>query len=106
MKITGHDNSLLRHARAVRDGKVSESIFVECLRLCEEALRSGLKIEAAIYSEQLARKDRAAELLCELESVAGIAASVSEKLLESISYTKTPQGIVVLASRPALQGEE
>jgi TrmH family RNA methyltransferase len=27
-------------------------------------------------------------------------ASVSEKLLESISYTKTPQGIVLLASRP------
>jgi RNA methyltransferase, TrmH family len=28
-------------------------------------------------------------------------ASVSEKLLESISYTRTPQGIVVLASRPS-----
>jgi len=27
-------------------------------------------------------------------------ASVSEKLLASISYTKTPQGIIVLASRP------
>jgi TrmH family RNA methyltransferase len=106
MKITSRDNSLLRHARAVRDGKISESIFVEGLRLCEEAVRSGLKIEAAIYSEQLARKDRAAELMRELESVAAKAASVSEKLLESISYTKTPQGIVVLASRPALQGEE
>ena len=74
---------------------------MEGLRLCEEALRSGLKIEAAIYSEQLARKDRAVELLRELESVAAKAASVSEKLLESISYTRTPQGIVVLASRPA-----
>jgi RNA methyltransferase, TrmH family len=27
-------------------------------------------------------------------------ASVSEKLLESVSYTKTPQGIIVLAQRP------
>jgi TrmH family RNA methyltransferase len=106
MKITSRDNSLLRHARAVRDGKVSESIFVEGLRLCEEALRSGLKIETAIYSEQLARKDRAAELVRELENVATNSASVSEKLLESISYTRTPQGIVVLASRPALQREE
>jgi TrmH family RNA methyltransferase len=106
MKITSRDNSLLRHARAVRDGKISGSIFVEGLRLCEEALRSGLRIEAIIYSEQLARKDRAAELIRDLEGGAEKAAAVSEKLLESISYTRTPQGIVVLASRPALQGEE
>jgi TrmH family RNA methyltransferase len=102
LQISSRDNSLLRHARAVRDGKVSGSIFVEGLRLCEEALRSGLKIEAVIYSEQLAKKDRAAELIHELERAAGKAASVSEKLLESISYTKTPQGIVVLAARPPL----
>jgi len=106
MKITSRDNSLLRHARAVRDGKISEAIFVEGLRLCAEALRSGLRIEAVIYSEQLARKDRAAELIHEFERIAAHTASVSEKLLESISYTKTPQGIVALASRPALQGEE
>jgi RNA methyltransferase, TrmH family len=102
MKITSRDNSLLRHARAVRDGKSRESIFVEGLRLCEEALRSNLKIEAVIYSERIARKDRAANLINELESVAVKSASVSEKLLESISYTKTPQGIVVIAARPQL----
>src|ERR1041384_5160701 len=102
MKITSRDNSLLRYAREVRDGKARESIFVEGLRLCEEALRSNLKIEAVIYSEHIARKDRAANLIHELESVAAKSASVSEKLLESISYTKTPQGIVILAARPQL----
>jgi TrmH family RNA methyltransferase len=102
MKITSRDNSLLRHARAVRDGKIRESIFIEGLRLCAEAVRSNLKIEAVIYSEHIARKDRAANLIHELESVAGKSASVSEKLLESISYTTTPQGIVVLAARPQL----
>src|SRR5437667_7349271 len=50
-KIISRDNSLLRRARAVRDGHVDELIFVEGLRLCEEALHSGLKIEAVIYSE-------------------------------------------------------
>jgi TrmH family RNA methyltransferase len=102
MKITSRDNSLLRHARKVRDGKVHESIFVEGLRLCEEALRSNLKIETVIYSEHIARKDRAANLISELESVAAKSGTLSEKLLESISYTKTPQGIVVLAARPQL----
>jgi RNA methyltransferase, TrmH family len=100
MHITSRDNSLLRQARAVRDGRADEYIFVEGLRLCEEALRSVLKIEAVIYSEELARKDHAAELISRLSKVSTRAASVSEKLLESISFTKTPQGVVVIARRP------
>src|ERR1043166_4121535 len=102
MQISSRDNSLLRRARAVRDGKIHETIFVEGLRLCEEALRSGLKIEACIYSEKLAKKARAANLISELEKVIRKSATVGEKLLESISYTKTPQGIVLLASRPTI----
>ncbi|MDX6613406.1 MAG: methyltransferase, TrmH family [Blastocatellia bacterium] len=102
MKIDSRDNSLLRHARAVRDGKVPEQIFVEGLRLCEELLRSKLPIDAVIYSEELARKPSAAGIVERLETVAERTASVSEKLLASISYTKTPQGIVVLAQRPQM----
>ena len=105
-QITSRDNSLLRHARAVRDGKIHESIFIEGLRLCEEALKSELKIEAVIYSERLAKKQRAADLIHELESLAEKSGAVSEKLLESISYTKTPQGIIALASRPTIIEEE
>ncbi len=101
MKITSRDNSLLRRARSVRDGREHDSIFVEGLRLCEEALTSGLNIEAVIYSEEIARKERAGRLIDALKKVAGKSVSVTENLLESISYTKTPQGIIVLASRPA-----
>jgi len=100
MHITSRDHSLLRHARAVRDGKEDDLIFVEGLRLAEEALLSGLTIEAVVFSEQLARKEKAAEVITNLSTATTRAASVSEKLLESISYTKTPQGIVVLARRP------
>ena len=106
VKITSRDNSLLQRARAVRDGKVEGSIFVEGLRLCEEALRSGPEIEAVIYSEQIARKDRAAELIRGLERAANKSGTVNEKLLASISYTKTPQGIIVLAARPSITETE
>ena len=98
--ITSHDNSLLRRARAVRDGKMKELIFVEGLRLCEEAFASGLKIDAVIFSEEIARKERAATFLQQAAQVCDRLVAVSEKLLASISYTKTPQGIIVLASRP------
>ena len=100
MQITSRDNSLLRQARGVRDGKDDGLIFVEGLRLCVEALRSNLQLEAVIVSEQLARKEHAAEPIAEISRAARRVGSVSEKLLESISYTKTPQGIVVLARRP------
>ncbi|MGH9971541.1 MAG: TrmH family RNA methyltransferase [Pyrinomonadaceae bacterium] len=100
MKITSRDNSLLRQARAVRDGKMGELIFVEGLRLCEEALSSGLRIEAVIYSEEIGEKERAARFLNEVASSCDRLAAVSEKLLATISFTKTPQGIIVLAKRP------
>jgi RNA methyltransferase, TrmH family len=100
MQITSRDNSLLRQARAVRDGKEDDLIFVEGLRLCLEARRSNLAIEAVIASEELIRKEKGAAGFAELSQVAKRVGTVSEKLLESISYTKTPQGIVVLAQRP------
>ncbi len=103
--ITSRDNSLLRQARAVRDGKVENLIFIEGLRLAEEALRSKLKIEAVIVSQELAQKEKAESFIGELRQVSPRLASVSEKLLESISYTKTPQGIVLLASRPRTSKE-
>ena len=100
MHITSRDNSLLRQVRAVRDGKIEELIFVEGLRLCEEARLSQLEIEAVVISEELLRKERVAGAIEELSRVSRRVASVSEKLLGSVSYTKTPQGIIVLARRP------
>jgi len=100
MHITSRDNSLLRQVRAVRDGKIEELIFIEGLRLCEETQRSNLEIEAVIVSEELMRKDRAAGAIEELSRVSKRVGTVSEKLLASVSYTKTPQGIIVLAQRP------
>lgn len=100
LKITSRDNSLLGRARSVRDGKLNSLIFVEGLRLCEEALKSELRIEAVIYTDHIVRKDRAAKSIERLTAAANTSATVSEKLLESISYTNTPQGIIVLAARP------
>lgn len=100
-KITSRDNSQLRRARSVRDGKLNSLIFVEGLRLCEEALKSELRIEAVIYSDHILRNDRAAKSIEGLTAAAATSATVSEKLLESVSGTKTPQGVVVLAVRPA-----
>ena len=100
--ITSRDNSLLKLTRSVREGKTHDYIFVEGLRLCEEALRSGLSLEAVIISEELAAKEKPSAILAALAAASKRTALVSEKLLESISYTKTPQGIILLADRPEM----
>ena len=85
-RITSKDNSLLREARNVRDGRIEELIFVEGLRLCEEAVNSRLPIHALIFSEELAQKPKPAELIERFASASERVASVSEKLLASTGW--------------------
>lgn len=103
--ITSRDNSLVKHARAVRQGKIREQIFIEGLRLCEEAAEalSVDNILDVIYTERFAQDERGAGLLKTLMSEGKHATLVSEAVFASISDTKTPQGIVLLASRPDTQ---
>ncbi len=99
--ITSRDNALVKHARAVRDGRVRESIFVEGLRLCEEALSASLAIQDVICTERIASDERGARLLSAFNAAGNPVSIVSEFVFASISDTKTPQGIVALARRPA-----
>jgi TrmH family RNA methyltransferase len=101
--ITSRDNNLLKLARNVRDGRRRDLIFVEGLRLCEEALQSDLNIDAVICSDEIQSKPRAAEFLERAGNKANRIVAVSEKLLASISYTQTAQGIIALAERPSSQ---
>lgn len=98
--ITSRQNALVKLARAVRDGKERELLLVEGVRLCEEAARSALKFKAVLSTEAARRDARSAALLDSLASIAGQTAVVSEDVLESVSDTKTPQGVVALAVRP------
>ena len=100
-EITGKDNSRLKHARAVRDGRIAEKIFIEGLRLAEEGAKSNLKFTDFFFTPEFALTARGSNLVRNLQNQNLRAASVSEKLLASIAETKTPQGIVVLAKKPA-----
>lgn len=100
--ITSRHNSLAQRVRAVRDGRDAARVFVEGLRLCEEAARSGLAVEDALFTEKLAAGERGARLLEELRARGGVnVAEVSEGVLASVSDTKTPQGVLLVARRPA-----
>jgi TrmH family RNA methyltransferase len=98
--ITSRKNPLAQRARAVRDGRERELVFVEGVRLVEEALRASVVFEAVLYTRSLAGEVRGASLLQKLQDVCRNTQAVSEDVLESVSDTKTPQGVVALARRP------
>ena len=98
--ITSRQNALVKLARQAREGKHRDLIFAEGLRLCEEVARAGLDVKALLYTEDFVREPRAADIVQALSAKAGKSAAVSREVVEHLSDTKTPQGVVVLASRP------
>lgn len=98
--ITSRQNALVKRAREVRDGRDREFIFVEGLRLCEEAARAGLSIESALFTGSLSDGGRGSRLLDALEEAGARLHEVSEGVMESVADTKTPQGVALVARRP------
>lgn len=93
--ITSKGNSKLKLARAVRDGRERELMFVEGVRLVRELLRSRINAETVLVSQAAAEK---------LEDLMdGLAAEihlVSANVFDSIIDTESSQGIIALAKRP------
>jgi TrmH family RNA methyltransferase len=98
--ITSRDNALVRRARAVRMRKIDGLIFVEGVRLCEEALVASLVIEDVLCTERLVEDERGSRLLQALGSVCERVAILSEQVFAHVSDTKSPQGLALIAAEP------
>ena len=97
--ISSKDNSRLKRVRAVRDGRDSDAIFVEGVRLASELVRSPVKASAVFVSDESFEKNR--ELISDLAThSAPEIHSVSSKIFDSIADTESSQGIIVLAEKP------
>ena len=97
--ITSRQNPLVQHARAASKGAAKDMLFIEGLRLCEEAARARLACDEVLYTESFAADARAARLLNDLKQLRPRFTLVSEQILASLGDTRTPQGIVLLARR-------
>ncbi|CAN5403574.1 RNA methyltransferase [soil metagenome] len=97
-KITSRDNQKLKFARKVREGRTADSIFVEGLRLAEEVLRSNTEIREIFFTSQFTNTLRGKAFL-ENAPTANIF-EVSESSFNSLSDTKSSQGIVVICAKP------
>jgi TrmH family RNA methyltransferase len=98
--ITSRKNSHVQRVRAARDGREKELVFVEGVRLCEEAVSASLEFELVLYNPSLEEGERGARLLGELRKVCTRVLAAGEDVLASASDTKTSQGLIALARRP------
>jgi TrmH family RNA methyltransferase len=95
-RITSRENRRLVAARAVRDGRAPEQIFIEGKRLVQEAVRSNIEIDECFVSEDL--DDQFI-----LDALAGCTASIAElpeRIFSTIADTKQPQGVIAIGRRP------
>lgn len=98
--ITSRNNETLKLARAVRDGRERDLIFIEGARLCEEALRSETKIEELLIAESTLADEKMAKLIAKLRAKAARTLILRDEIFASVADTVTPQGIILLARRP------
>ncbi|MDP9340280.1 MAG: RNA methyltransferase [Acidobacteriota bacterium] len=97
--LTSRDNRWLKQFRmALRGGIPTESGFVgvEGVRLVEEALRSGCRIEAVLFSEAGERfRERLAPFIARPE-IAFPVLRTTDRLFEGLADTEHPQGVAAL----------
>jgi TrmH family RNA methyltransferase len=97
--LASRDNRWLKQFRmALRGGIPTESGFVgvEGVRLVEEALRSGCRIDAVLFSETGARyRERLAPFIGRPE-IAFPVLQTTDRLFEGLADTEHPQGVAAL----------
>jgi len=97
--IASRDNRWLKLFRmALRGGLPTESgsVGVEGLRLVEEALSSGCKIEAVLFSESGQRHHAKLSPLIDRAEIAIPILTTTDRLFEGLADTEHPQGIAAL----------
>ncbi|HEY0604653.1 MAG TPA: RNA methyltransferase [Herpetosiphonaceae bacterium] len=104
--ITSTKNPQIKHLRSLltnRKDRRSERLFViEGVRLVEEALQAQAEIAIVVYNrDQLATTERGTALIEQLSH--SQAYEVSPEVLQAVSDTVTPQGVVAAVRWPELE---
>ena len=97
--ITSRDNRWLKEFRVALRGGLSTdsgSVGVEGVRLVEEALRSGCRIEAVLFSETGERHHERLAPLIDPAEMAFPVLRTTDRLFEGIADTEHPQGVAAL----------
>src|SRR5437762_5946196 len=99
-RVESRNNAQLKLARKIRDGRVRDRIFVEGVRLVEEAFRSDVQIEFAVIKAGLGGEERERRLIDSLFHRDVDVLELPMGLFETIADTSTSQGVIIIGKRP------
>jgi TrmH family RNA methyltransferase len=105
-KITSRQNPLVKRFRRVRAGSERHHVFIEGVRLIEDALSANAHFESIAFTSALEANDRGIALLDTLQNVPCRGAQVSKQVMEAIADTESPQGVAAIVSRPYFELED
>jgi TrmH family RNA methyltransferase len=105
--ISSRENRQFRYVKSLHSRKTAEQdgvVFLEGMRLCEDALLSGLKPVMILFSDT---KKALASDWCERFSVPSDTEflSMTQDLFERLAGTENPQGVAMLVKSPLLEQE-
>jgi TrmH family RNA methyltransferase len=98
-RIASRQNPAVKRFRDVRSGRVDGLMLLDGAHLLEEALRSGVAIDAAAFSNQLLDA-RLAGLAARTHEAGARVLGVSDSVLGAMSPVRHPSGVVAIAVRP------
>jgi RNA methyltransferase, TrmH family len=106
--LSSRENRWLKEFRiALRGGLPTEkgSVGVEGVRLVEEALRSGCRIEAVLFSETGERHRERLAALIDRPEIGFPVLRTTDRLFEGVADTEHPQGVAALVQprKPELE---
>lgn len=108
-RITSRQNPIVTTFRsAVKSDKTNRRhLLLEGVRLIDDALQSGIRIETAAFSISVLQKadDRLQKLLEQLKNTGTELLSVSSPVLSAMSPTKSPSGSIALGQFKSTQVE-
>jgi TrmH family RNA methyltransferase len=102
-KITSRQNPLVKRFRRVRTIGERPHVFLEGVRLIEDAINAGAHFESVAFTAELESSERGAALLDLLRRVQCRGALVSKQVMEAIADTRAPQGVAAIVSRPYIE---
>ncbi|MEW8959734.1 MAG: RNA methyltransferase [Moorella sp. (in: firmicutes)] len=99
-QITSPDNRYVKLARSLKERSWREKkglYLIEGIHLLEEALQAGTPLEVVLYGPQVFATLRGKRLVADLQGAGCRCLAVTEELMQAISTTVTPPGIVAVA---------
>lgn len=98
VKINSKNNNLIKEIKKLTNSKKyrekEKKFVIEGLRLCEDAVKSGVNICDFLYTDEVLLKNK--EIIRKIKKVALNSHVISETLLNYVSETKSPQGFVCI----------